>query len=358
MIMAGSAAVVLTVFQQIAGLHSIGSRDAVGRVLDSPLLDGTSLTVDDVLGVIRVLSMIAAACATATGILGWQVLQRSRSARVVLSVLAVPLFLTGMGTGGVLSTFVVVAVLLLWLQPARDWFDGTWQPAPVESSNPRTDRQRPPTEQPRPAAPEPPRAGPSESGQQPPPYAGWPPPQVSWPPPPGPAAPPPAYTYGAHAHVPQTAPQLRRPPAVMAAVVMTWVCSVLLGGLFVFYTAWLIASPGTLMGEMTKQYPELVRDGSLTVGLLRGVLAVMAGLVALWVAAACALAFFVLRGASWARVLLLVSSGVAALGLLLCTVANVVMVVPLGGAVAVVALLLRREVGAWFSARDAQRRAG
>ena len=33
MIMAGSAAVVLTVFQQIAGLHSLDTRDAVERVL-------------------------------------------------------------------------------------------------------------------------------------------------------------------------------------------------------------------------------------------------------------------------------------------------------------------------------------
>jgi hypothetical protein len=149
----------------------------------------------------------------------------------------------------------------------------------------------------------------------------------------------------------------RRPPAVLAAVVLTWVCSVLLGGLFVFGAVWLIASPGTLMDEMTRQNPELVRDGTITVGLLRAMLGVMAGLVLLWALAACVVAFFVLRGARWARILLIVSSGVAGLGLLLCALINPTMLVPLFGAVAVCALLLRRDVGAWFLSRSVSGRA-
>jgi cytochrome c biogenesis protein CcdA len=59
-------------------------------------------------------------------------------------------------------------------------------------------------------------------------------------------------------------------------------------------------------------------------------------------------AFFVLRGAGWARVLLLVSSAIAGLGLLVTTIVNAGMVVPLVGAAAVVALLLRRDVSGWF----------
>ena len=333
MIIAGSAAVVLTVFQQIAGLHSIDTREAVERVLGQPPFDGLGMSVDEVLSLIRVLSMIAAACATATAILGWHVLQRSRSARVALSILALPLFVTGLGTGAILSTAVAVAVVLLWMQPARDWFDGRWRPAPPAAES-------------RPAVRDavPPPAG----QQQPPPYAAWPPPQASWPPPPGPPAPvaPPQVAWA-----PPGPQAVRRPGAVVAAVVLTWLCSLLLGGLFVIGAVWLVATPDTLMDELTRQNPELVRDGTVTVDMVRATLVVMAAVVAAWVLVACVTAFFVLRGARWARVVLLVSAGAAGLGLLIGTVVNPVLVLPLLGAVAVFALLLRRDVGAWFASR-------
>jgi hypothetical protein len=138
---------------------------------------------------------------------------------------------------------------------------------------------------------------------------------------------------------------------VLAAVVLTWVCSVLLGGLFVAGAAWLISDPDTLMDEMTRQNPELVRDGTITVGLLRATLAAMIVVVVVWVAAACVLAFFVLRRASWARILLLVSCGIAGLALVVSSVVNPMMVVPLVGAAATFALLLRRDVTAWFKRR-------
>lgn len=341
MIVAGSVALVLTVFQQIAGLHSIDTREAVARVLSEPPFDGLGMGVDRVLEVIRVVSMVAAACATATAILGWQALQRSRSARIALSVLAVPLFLAGMGTGGVLSTVVAVAVALLWMQPARDWFDGRWKPEPATDERRAQERARPVAPEPQ----QPPRA------EQPPPYAGWPPPQGVWPPPQGvPAAPAASWS----------PPDVvrRRPPAVVAAVVITWVCSLLLGGLFVAGAAWLMSSPETLMDEMSRQQPELVRDGTVTVGLLRGMLAVMTAGIVVWVLAACVSAFFVLRGARWARVVLLVSSSAAGLGLFLCLLVNAAMLLPLAGAVAVVALLVRRDVAAWFSAPGRPPRAG
>jgi hypothetical protein len=378
MIMAGSAAVVLTVFQQIAGLHSIDTREAVQRVLAQPPFDGIGMSVDQVLDAIRVLSMIAAACATATAILGWQVLQRSKSARVALSVLAVPLLVTGLGTGGILSTAVVVAVLLLWLQPARDWFDGLWRPPVTDGSTTSAQRQpsgpsraagssqaqqapeHSPEQSPSGSPPQSPQS-PPQSPQSPPPYSGWPPPQGIWPLPQGSPTPPPA---GWAPPAPPAPPaqawppaaplaraQARRPPAVLAAAVLTWVCSLLLGGLFVVGAAYLISSPDTLMDEMTKQQPQLVRDGTLTVGLLRATLAVMVGLIVVWVLAACVLAFFVLRRAAWARMLLLVCCGAAGLLLVVSSIVNPVMVVPLAGAAATFALLVRRDVTAWFKQR-------
>jgi hypothetical protein len=366
MIMIGSVAIVLTVFQLVAGLHSLDTRDAVERALDEPVFDGVGMSVDRVLGIIRVLGMIAAACATATAVLGWQALQRAKSARVALSILAVPLFLAGLSTGGVFSTMVVVAVALLWAQPARDWFDGSWKPEPAEPRTPgrrsgsTTSRS---TEQP---------WGQPRQPEQPPPYAGWPPPQQPGQPgQPGQPAQPPAQQPPAraadHDWAPPTAPMpfgpaapiaatveprtAQRPPAVMSSAVITWVCSVLLGALFVTGATWLIASPDSLMDEMTKQDPDLMADGTITVGLLRGMLGVLIGVVVLWVAVACVAAFFVLRRRGWARLVLLVSSAVSGVALLVTTLVNVGMAIPLAGAVAVFALLLRRDVTAWFSRR-------
>jgi hypothetical protein len=345
MIMAGSAAVVLTVFQQIAGLHSIDTRDAVGRALAEPPFDSLGMSVDDVLGIMRVLSMASAACATATAALGWYVLRRSRPARTAATVLALPLFVSGIGsgigTGGIFSTAVALAVLVLWLDPTRAWFDGRWKPEPAEN---RTMPVRTPAEPPA-ASPERSRTAPE---QQPPPYAGWPPPQASPTQPPATWSPPQGSWLPPVAQLPVPRATTRRPTAVVATVVLTWVCSVLLGGLFVIGAVQLIASPEALMDEVTRQSPELLQDDAVTIDLLRGTLAVMTGMVVLWALATCTLALFLLRRASWARLLLLVSTGAAGLGLLVGSLLIPVLVVPLAGAVATFALLLRRDVSAWF----------
>lgn len=366
-IMAASVAVVVTVFDQIAGLRSLETREAVADAISGPPFDGFGLSVEDVLSTVRVLAMVAAACATATAILGWQALQRSRSARLALSILAVPLFVTGLGAGGILSTVVAVAVATLWFQPSRDWFDGRWKPEPEPAHRPtrpettsRTSARAsgqvpgqvsgPPAPGPEDGAPQQPPpyagwgtsgvAGPAQQPAQQPvqqPVAGWTPPQAGWTP-----------------VVPGVADARQsrgRPPAVLAAAVLTWVCSLLLGGLFVAGAAWLIADPATLMDEVRKQNPELVADGTVTEGVVRGMLIAMAAGVAVWVLAACVLAGLLLRQRRWARTLLLVSTGAAALGLLAATLVNVGMVVPLAAAAAVFALLLRDDVVRWFDAR-------
>jgi hypothetical protein len=105
------------------------------------------------------------------------------------------------------------------------------------------------------------------------------------------------------------------------------------------------------MDEMARQNPELVRDGAVTVGLVRATVAVMAGVVALWAIVACVTAFFVLRGAGWARVLLLISAAIAGAGLLVGSLVNPGLLVPLLGVATVFALLLRRDVVAWFRGR-------
>jgi len=137
----GSAAVVLTVFDLMANLRSLDTRERVQKAISEPPLDGMGIDTQQVLSVMHVLAMVAAGCATAAAILGWHVLRRNKQARLWLSVLAVPLFLAGLVTGGFLSSMVAVAVVMLWTRPARDWFDGR-APSPV-LDGPRQDLQDP-----------------------------------------------------------------------------------------------------------------------------------------------------------------------------------------------------------------------
>ena len=107
--MVGSVAVVALVFDRLAGLNSLETRQAVEKFLAEPPGSDLGVGVDGVLSVIRTLSMVAAGCATAAAILGYQVLRRSRSARLALTVLAVPLFVAGMVTGGFVSSLVAAS---------------------------------------------------------------------------------------------------------------------------------------------------------------------------------------------------------------------------------------------------------
>ena len=138
MIMGGSVLVVLTVFERMSGLHSLETRQAVQKFLAEPPGDGLGVGVTEVLAALRVLCMVAAGCATAAAILGYQVLRRSRSARVVLTVLAAPLFVTGLVSGGFVSSVVAASAVMLWFQPARDWFDGVVrEPRPTPEAWPQ-----------------------------------------------------------------------------------------------------------------------------------------------------------------------------------------------------------------------------
>src|SRR5690606_6545836 len=51
-------------------------------------------------------------------------LRGDTGARIGLSVLAVPLAVSAAATGGFVTFMVVAAVVLLWVQPSRNWFAG------------------------------------------------------------------------------------------------------------------------------------------------------------------------------------------------------------------------------------------
>jgi hypothetical protein len=209
LVMGASGMLVVSVFERLGDLRSIESRLAIEEFINQPPGSDLGLDLESVLDILYVVSMVAAGLATAAAILGFHVLKRNRSARIGLSVLALPLFLCGLVTGGVLASVVAASVAMLWLSPSRQWFAGTTpEPVPSNPSNPSTPTTPAPAPPPVPTAPPLPPPGPS-AAQQPPPS--WPAYAATQPPP----------------WVPPAAPPPRRPTAVAAACAITWACCAL-----------------------------------------------------------------------------------------------------------------------------------
>ena len=123
-VIGGSVFLLLTVFDSLTTLNSVEMRDEITRMLNSPTGEGLGITMSQALASMRVGLMVAGACAAATAVLGVYVLKPNRGARLALSILAVPILLTAPLTGGITGALVVVAILMLWTGPARDWFAG------------------------------------------------------------------------------------------------------------------------------------------------------------------------------------------------------------------------------------------
>lgn len=293
--MVGSALVLVLVFERLSGLHTLETRTAIEKFLAEPPGDDLGIGVGGVQAIIRTLAMVTAGCATAAGILGFQVLKRSRSARLALTVLAVPLFLAGTVTGGFLTSLVAASALMLWLQPARDWFDGV---SPAQRSVPALpQRPAPPTIR-------------SE---------------LSVEPPVGP-----------------------RPAPVTLACVLTWAACGLTAVGSVLTGVLLLVRPDTLLDEVHRQNPELEKQGVADDVLISVTIAMLVAVV-VWSLGSAFLGFLVFRGLDWARVLLVISAATAgAFSLVAAAVGAFLLVVTLVASTATVALLVRRDVRPWF----------
>jgi hypothetical protein len=326
MIMVGSVFVVLMVWDRIAGLHSLESRQALQSVLDQPGVQGLGLDVGDLMLAVRVVSMIGAACATAMVILGYQALRGSRGARLGLTLLAAPLFLAGIVTGRFVSFAVAAAVVTLWLGPARLWFEGR-DPAAARATGPRLPEHPGPT---RPQVPA----------------------RDDW-------APPPTSRYDARAAAGvgtaqrvaafpgATMRSAARPRTVMWACVITWICSGFTALGLVVSMTFLAADSAEVLRRMHEQNPALAGQG-LSDHLILVVCYVFCGLCVVWCLAAVALATLVFRRVRWSWFALVVSTGGVAALSLIATVGSLVALAPLAAAGAVLALLMRPESRRWI----------
>ncbi|MFT4083008.1 MAG: hypothetical protein QM638_10510 [Nocardioides sp.] len=313
LVIGGCALAVVRVFETIRSLHSLETRQSVSDLLADAPFSGSGLSVGDVLDAIHVLALVAGACAVTAAILAGYVLRGDRRARVALSVVAVPLLLAGLSTAGFSSTFAAAAVVLLWLQPARDWFDGVVREAP-------------------PAPAPPPSSGPTPPS---PPIA----------PPPPPPLPPPAPLRG------PTARPGSRPGAVVWAAVLTWIGTGLTAAGMLVSALVVAADPAPVLTEVLKREPSLA-DRGVDEHMLVATMWVVAGVVLVLCASAAVLALLLWRRVAWARTPLVVLGVLATLAALVATMSSGLLVLGVGMTMATVGLLVRPDVREWLTGRQ------
>lgn len=335
LVIASSLVVLVSSWGQVAALGSLDTQEAITAALSEPPVSSLGLDADGLTGLVRVLALVAAAGACATGILGWYVRRPDKGARLGLTVFAVLVFLSGLPgawlpSGSIAGSFVAAGAAMLWMVPAREWFaTGRWTPPP-------------------PREPAPARTPRSAGG-----------PGVVAPPQQGPSVPPPAgRPYGEHPPQPWQPPQaqrplarpvpLLRPGAVVTAFVLTVVMA---GGLLALSVMWIAMvglSPDLVTRLIDEQQPELAEAG-LSAADVRGMMLALAGGFVLWCSVALVLAGFVMARRDWARRGLMVVAALSAGASLALLGSTTLVLVPAVAALVTVALLRRVEVRRWFS---------
>lgn len=333
LIIGGSVILVLTAWQRISSLHTLEVQEELRRVLSEPPLSSTGLGFEGLKTTIRVMCMVAAAAATASAILGLHALRRSTSARLALTLLAPVVLIGGFATAGVFAPLVVAGVVMLWLRPTRDWFAGRpWLPATSAAASRRPDPFAPQPQareaEPRQPAPPPPPPVLDRPGPHPTPYGA-----------PLPTSEPALSPYG-----PSSA---KRPTALLAACVIVWVSSALVSGFMLLVSLVMAVAREDLFDELERQQPDLDLGGMSHAELATGTFVLTAILVC-WCLAAMVLAVLAFRRIAWARIALVVCTGIAGMVALAATLASPPIVVVLAAIGVTFWLLLRADVTAWF----------
>lgn len=312
MVMLGGIFVVLSVWDTVSRLRSMETRESIEKFLaDAPGRD-LGLSVESTIQAMHAIAIVAALCAVAAVALGWQALQRSRGARVALSAVAVPLFLTGLVAGGFMAALVAAATAVLWLSPSREWFAG--QPIPEQGKSKRSQEGMQVWEQT-------PNRGSEPAASQSP--SGW--------------------------SVSGGSPD-RRPDPVTVALVLTIVAA---SGVFIMTLIslmLLVSQPEVVLEELRRQNPDL-EDRGVTESLLRTTSYVSGALVMLWSAAAIVLAVLTAGRRAWAARGLMICAATCAVFSLVATLASPAALIPAIAALVTVSCLRRPDVRAWFEDR-------
>jgi hypothetical protein len=364
MIIVGSVFLLLTVWESMTGLRGIESRDAVEDFLAESPGSETGLTVEGTLQLLRGVSTVAGVCAAVAAVLGVYALRGHRPARIGLSVLAVPLFVTGIAAGGFMSSIVAVAIALLWLSPSREWFRGEVPPdkaAADKAAGAVWPPPLPPYDASSSASSSSSTSSPSSAGSSPSSPAGSAAPVPSASPAagdgplapgqPGPYAHPfgePQAQHGTWPSLPSAPSSDRRPEGVVLAFVLTLVSAGLVLVLVSISVLVMAVSPDLMLEEVLRQQPELADQG-VTQAMLQTTTFVMGGVVIAWAAAAIVLAFLTLGRRRVAAQLLMASAALSAVLCVVGTFASLLLALPAFASIVTVAVLRRPDVRAWLA---------
>lgn len=307
---AGSVLVILSLFDTLASLRTVEVREQVERYLTSPQGQGLDVSAGSFLDALHVLVLANGAFAAVAAVLGVYVFQRHQGARLGFTI-AAGLLVVGMWVvagflpGALVGVTIVVAfaAALMWSPPARDWFAGRAprQPepaAPVRRPAPPSPSWAPPS------APEQQQdvpSSPSEPAQQPAaasyPFGQSRPDTATLPYPQAPTAAAPA--------------GVRRPTAVVAATLMTWLCAGVVLFMFGVVLLMLLTSQETLLGAV-RQNPAM-QDYAFTTADLLSLLWVTVAIFLFWSLSAVVLAVLAFRRVTFGWVLLVVSAVISSL---------------------------------------------
>jgi hypothetical protein len=325
MVMLAATFVVLSVWDTVSRLRSIETRESIEKFLADAPGSGLGLSVESMIQVLHGISIVAALSSVAAIALGWQVLQRSSQARMALSVLAVPIFVTGLVAGGFMSSLVAVATAMLWLSPSREWFAGLPIPEPVKPVKPDQARrdanvhalsgraaEQSPGQSQTPSAP--------LSTDAPP--AGW--------------------------SVTAPAPE-KRPDPVTVALVLTIVVAGIVFAMTLVSLVLIASQPDLVLEELHRQNPDL-EDQGVSETLLLTTSYVSGGLALVWSALAIVLAVLMAGRRAWAARGLLICAATCAFFCVIATLASPVALIPAAAAIATVSCLRRPDVRAWLDA--------
>jgi hypothetical protein len=360
----GSLLLVISLFDTLGRLRTPETRESVADFLATPPGSGLGIDVAQAVDLMRALALASGALAAMALVFAIFVLQRHVPARIGFTVVAGLLLLT-VPVAGLMPLLLAFAALLMWSQPARDWYAGrtpaTERPASLRSQGqggwpPPGDQgsssspyqppssYQPPSDQ-QPSAQQPVQQPPPEPGawQQPSPEPG------AWQQPvqhPGQWSP---YSgYPGYGHRPDPTRE-KRPTSVTIAAVLTWIgagataaAMVLLGGL--------LAMGGDVFVE---QFDEQAQGSGVTLSSDE-VLAVGWGITAfflIWSLVAAVLAAFAFRRSNGARIALAVSAVMTAL-LSLLMVLSGISLVTLVLSVAAAILLFTGGANDWYARRS------
>lgn len=327
----GSLFLVIGMFDAVAGLRSIESRERVTDLLKEPQFKGLDIGVEQWLDLMHQVYLAAGAMAAAAVVLGWYVLRGHQGARIGLTVVALPLFIAGMFANQITASLVAVSAVILWGRPARDWFAGRpvrqvsalRQPSPPSGPSAGQQPSLPPHQQPqRPDLPDVP-GGHWQVSQSPAPHVGF--------------------------GIPQPPVVLdRRPGPLVAACITTWVTCALVVAFAGLGLLAMLLSPD-LVAEARRQQPS-IDDLGLTDREIRATFYWTLGASLLWSLGAMGFALAVFLRKAWARPWLL-ACALGALAASVLLLQAVVTIVTAAASAVVVWLLTRPEVTLWLKSR-------